>query len=124
MRWFRANCDRLVWLACFALAFQLCVAFGHVHFMRVGDSQIVSALSGGEGDGSAGSLPQKHPAHPSSEFCAICANINLAGALVLPILATVLAPRLFSEILPWPLAASEPNSLDYLPFGARGPPHA
>jgi hypothetical protein len=105
------------------LAFQACVAFGHVHFSRV-DSRLALALSGGEGDASAGSLPQKHPAHPSVEFCAICANINLAGMLILPTLAIVLTPGLFGEILPWPLAASGSTSFDYLPFRARAPPHA
>jgi hypothetical protein len=84
----------------------------------------VLALSGGEGDGSGGSLPQKHPAYPSGDFCAICANIHLASTLVLPMLAIGLAPRSFSKILLYPLTASEPALFDHLPFSARGPPHA
>jgi hypothetical protein len=104
------------------LALQFCVAFGHAHFSTISDGPVGSVLSGSEGDGSAGSLPQKNPAHPLGDFCALCANINFADTLVLPMLAIVLAPHLFSEILLWPLAASEPVSFDHLPFSARGPP--
>jgi hypothetical protein len=114
----------MAWLACFALAFQFCVAFGHVHFSTVGSGPIVLGLSGGESDSPAGSQPQKRQTPPTGEFCAICANINLAGTLILPMLAIVLAPRLFSEILSWSLTASQPTSSDHLPFSARGPPHA
>ena len=123
MSWFRANCGGIAWPACFALAFQFYVAFGHIHFSRIGDSPIVLAQLSDDGGGSAASPLQKNPAHPADEFCAICANISLAGALILSVLAIVLAP-LFSEILPWPLAASEPTSFGHLPFSARGPPHA
>jgi hypothetical protein len=123
-RWFRANCRRITWPACFALAFQFCLAFGYARFGRIGDNPILLALSGSEGDTSAGSLPQKNPAHHWGDFCAICVNTSLAGTLVLPILAIILAPRLFTEILSWSLAASEPASFDHLPFSARGPPHA
>jgi hypothetical protein len=122
MRWFRANCGRIAWQACFALAFQVYIAFSHVYVSRIGDRPIVLAQSGDDGEGSVGPPPQKNPARPSGDFCAICANTSLAGTLVLPILATILAPRLFTEILPWSLAVSEPASFDHLPFNARGPP--
>jgi hypothetical protein len=123
MSWFRANCGAIAWPACFALAFQLYVAFGHFHVSRIGDSAIVLAQSGDDGDGFAGSPLQKNPAHPSDEFCAICANIGLAGTFVLPILAIILAPRLFSEIVRWPSTGREPVSFSRLSFSARGPPH-
>jgi hypothetical protein len=123
MSWFRANCGGIAWPACFALAFQLYVALGHFHFSRIGDSPIMLAQSADDGEGSAGSPLQHNPAHPSGEFCAICANIALAGTFVLPILAIILSPRLSSEILRWPLVGREPASFSRLSFGARGPPH-
>ncbi len=70
------------------------------------------------------SSPQKKPTGLAGDFCAICANISLANTLVLPILAIILAPRLFTEVLPWSVTASEPAAFDHLPFSARGPPHA
>lgn len=123
MSWFRANCGGIAWAACFALACQLYVAFGHVHFSRIGDSPIVSAQAGDDGEGSAGSPVQKNPAHPSGGFCAICATIGLAGTLVLTILAIIPAPRLFSERVRWPFVGCERVSFSRLAFGARGPPH-
>jgi hypothetical protein len=70
------------------------------------------------------SQPQKKPTGVAVDFCAICANISLADTLVVPILAVILAPSLFTGILPWLSAANEPALFDYLPFSARGPPHA
>jgi hypothetical protein len=69
----------------------------------------------------------RRPAVPGAlagDFCVIGANISLAHTLVLPILAIILAPRLFIEILPWSVSASEPASFDHVPFSARGPPQA
>jgi len=116
----------MAWLAFFALACQLLLSFGHVHVGKFSGSSI--ARAGVEiGNAPADvppSSPQKNSAGLAGDFCAICASIRLANALVLPILAVVLAPRLFAEILPWSMAASELGSLDLLPFSARGPPHA
>jgi hypothetical protein len=115
-----------VWLALFALACQLLLSFGHVHVGKLSDGSAAWAAAG-RGNGPADvppSPPQKNPTGLAGDFCAICANMSLANTLVLPILALILAPRFFTEILPWSLAAYEPASFDYLPFGARGPPQA
>jgi hypothetical protein len=113
-------------LALFALACQLVLSFGHVHASQFGGAATAWAPAE-TGDASAGgpsSSPQKDPIGLAADFCAICANISLANTLILPILAIILAPRLFTEILAWSLAASEPASYDHLPFSARGPPQA
>jgi len=113
-------------LAFFALACQLLLSFGHVHVGKFSGGSAAWAAADNR-DASADvppSAPQKNPTGLAGDFCAICANISLANTLVLPILAIVLAPRLFSEILPWSLAASEPARFDHLPFSARGPPLA
>jgi hypothetical protein len=126
MDWFRSNRGVVAWVAFFALACQLALSFGHVHAgqFRDGSSAWASAKTG---DGSASgppSSPQNQPIGLAGDFCAICANISLTNTLILPVLAIILAPRLFTEILPWSLTASEPASFDHLPFGARGPPQA
>jgi hypothetical protein len=113
-------------LAFFALACQLVLSFGHVHAGQFGSGPLASAAVE-TGDASADvplSSPQKNPIGLAGDFCAICASISLAGTVILPILAIILAPRLFTELLPWSLAASEPASFDHRPFSARGPPHA
>jgi hypothetical protein len=126
MGWFRSNRGAGAWVALFALACQLVLSFGHVHASTFGGGSLApAAVDTGDvrADGPPAS-PEKSPIGLAGDFCAICANINLAGTLILPILAIVLAPRLFTEILPWSLAASEPTSFDHRPFSARGPPHA
>jgi hypothetical protein len=126
MRWFRSNRGVVAWVALFALACQLALSFGHVHAGKFsGGSLAFAAVETGDGaaDGPPSS-PQKKPNGLGGDFCAICANISLAGTLILPILAIVLTPQLFTKILPWSLAASEPASFDHRPFSARGPPHA
>ena len=112
-------------MAFFALACQLLLSFGHVHAGKFsGGSAEWAAVESGGAPADAPSSPQKNPNGLAGDFCAICANISLANALVLPVLAIILAPRLFTEILPWSVAASEPASFDHVPFSARGPPHA
>ncbi len=127
MTWFRTNRGLAAWLAFFALACQLTLSFGHVHISNFGGGSPGWAATqpGDDSPGDSSTSPQKNPAAPAADFCAVCANISLAGALLLPVLALILAPGLFTDVLRWSLSASEPaSSLDRLPFSARGPPHA
>jgi hypothetical protein len=113
-------------LAFFVLACQLLLSFGHVHVGKFSGGSAAWAAAESR-DASADvppSSPQKSPTGLAGDFCAICANISLANTLVLPILATILTPRLSTEILPWSVVASAPATFDHLPFSARGPPHA
>jgi hypothetical protein len=114
----------VAWLAFFALACQLLLSFGHVHVGKFSGGSAAWAAAE-TGDASADvppSSPQKSPTGLAGDFCAICANISLANALVVPVLAIILAPSLFTEVLRWSLAVCEPASFDHLPFNARGPP--
>jgi hypothetical protein len=129
MGWFRSNRGAVAWVALFALACQLVLSFGHVHAGKFGQfgggSPAFAAVETGDAAAdSPPSSPQKKPIGFAGDFCAICASINLAGTLILPVLAIILTPRLFTGILPWSLAASEPAAFDHVPFSARGPPHA
>jgi hypothetical protein len=126
MGWFWSNRGVVAWLALFALACQLVLSFGHVHAGQFGSASTAWAATE-TGDASAGappSSPQKNPIGLAGDFCAICASINLATTLILPVLAFILAPGSFVEVLRWSLAASEPASHDHLAFSARGPPQA
>jgi hypothetical protein len=126
MGWFRSNRSLVTWLAFFALACQVLLSFGHIHVGKFsgGSAEWAAAQTGDASTNASPLSPQKNPTGLGGDFCAICANINLAGTLVLPILAIILIPALFTEILPWSLAAIEPASFRHLPFRARGPPHA
>jgi hypothetical protein len=126
MTWFRTNRGVAGWLALFALACQLSFSFGHIHISKVG-AGLAAQVAVQTTDTAANApppSPQKDPAGPAADFCAICANISLAGALILPILALILTLGLFSHVLRWPLAVYVPVSVGHLPFSARGPPHA
>jgi hypothetical protein len=135
MSWFRANRGVAAWLALFALACQLAFSFGHVHLgkfavggLTVGKFGIglaaPAAAPGADSPAGTPSSPQKDPARPGDDFCAICASISLASALILPILALILAPGLFTQVLRWSPAAGAPAAFGHQPFTARGPPHA
>jgi hypothetical protein len=125
MAWFRTNRGVAAWLAFFALACQLLFSFGHVHVGNVSSGLAASvAVQTTDGTADAPSPPQKKPAGFASDFCAVCANLSMASALILPVLALVLAPGLFIKALPWSLAARAPDSFDPLPVRARGPPLA
>jgi hypothetical protein len=126
MAWFRTNRGVAAWLAFFALACQLSFSFGHIHINKFGAAltpQAAAQTTHAEADAPT-PAPKKDPASLTGDFCAVCANISLAGALILPILAFILAPELRTGALRWSLAAIEPASLGHLPFSARGPPHA
>jgi hypothetical protein len=124
MRWFRSNTGIIGWLAFFALACQLVLTFGHVHAAKGygGAGWAAFAPAGNSTDNGPVSPP--NPSGAADEFCAICANINLAGALVVPLLAAIVALISFVIILPEPEEETRPASIAYLPFNARGPPVA
>jgi hypothetical protein len=123
MRWFRSNGGGVAWLAIFALACQFVLTFGHIHSGRVGAISAALAISGG----SAGAPPspaQKVPTGLAQDFCAVCNNIGLANALVLPVSPATVPPISFIRELQWPLVAIGFASRDHFHFNARGPPHA
>jgi hypothetical protein len=123
MAWFRTNRGAVAWLAFLALACQFALSFGHIHVSKVGigwGAQAAAQTTDKAADAPPPS-PNKEPAGLAGDFCAICANISLA-ALILPILALLLTPDLFTNILPWSLAARQPASFGHRPFSARGPP--
>jgi hypothetical protein len=118
MRWFRSNGGRFTWLALFALACQFVFTFGHVHLRNVGTASAAITAD------AAHSPAQRAPTGLARDVCAVCNNISLASALVLPLLPAAVPPAAFVSDLQWQLVATQFDSRDHFHFDARGPPHA
>jgi hypothetical protein len=126
MGWFRSSRRGAAWLALFALACQFVISFGHVHLGRLNDAAPawVDSADAGHISSALPASPRKHPTELPADSCAICASIALAGALLIPVSAIVLAPSFFVRISPRPLVATESAGFDHRTFEARGPPAA
>jgi hypothetical protein len=125
MSWFRSNQGRVAWLALFALACQLVLAFGHVHLGKVGGFSESGAVAADDGVYFASLTSPQHnePTGLCDDFCAICASISLANTLFIPASPAVAPPIAITRNLLWSLAAVELASIDHLFFDARGPPN-
>jgi hypothetical protein len=126
MRWFRSNAGRDAWLALFALACQFVFTFGHVHLIDIGvsDTAAISAGAPASAVGGPASPRQRAPSGLTQDFCALCNNISLAGALVLPAPPAVILPSSFIRQPQWTPTRVRAAARDHLYFNARGPPHA
>ena len=122
--WFRSNGSRLAWLAFFALACQFELTFGHVHRDSVGAISAAPVISADTANSSADaqSLPTQRPPALAQDFCAVCNNISLAHALVLPVSAATIPPNLSAQDLHWSLVVVGLASRDHFHFNARAPP--
>jgi hypothetical protein len=136
MRWFRSHKLRVASLALFALTCQFVLSFGHVHLNKfpgqasnwaiaVAASKAVAAAPGKITLADLPTSPrQKNPDRLADDFCAICANIDLAGALVPPTAPVLVFKFSFYKQLHWSLVATQAQSIDHIHFNARGPPVA
>ena len=120
MGWLRSNGGKAAWLAFFALACQFVLTFGHVHLGNVSAISTAIAVDGSAGGPS--SPAQKTPAGLVRDFCAVCNNISLANAVVLPASPAVIPSISIIEGLQWPLVVIGFTSRDYFYFNARAPP--
>jgi hypothetical protein len=136
MHWFRSHRVKVAALALFALTCQFVLSFGHIHLNRFAGQASNWAIAAAAGKAVAAApgkvtladLPtsprQKNPSGLGEDFCAICASINLAGALVAPTAPTLLPEISFYKELHWSLVATQARSIDHIHFNARGPPVA
>jgi hypothetical protein len=125
LRWFRSNNGGGAWLAFFALACQLVLTFGHVHFAGGGvTSAALASPAHPVVDGA--SVPtgpaQQPPSGLAQDFCAVCNNIALVNTLILPASPDSCSPVLIAAGLRRPPAAARPASHNHFHFSARGPP--
>ena len=80
MRWFRRNMRVGSWCALLALAIQLALSFGHLHFAS---SAATAALASAAEP--LARTPDDTPAPPKhgrvADYCTICASLHLVGLL-------------------------------------------
>jgi hypothetical protein len=115
-------------LALIALTMHFTLAFGHTHVEGLINFAISIVSGPGSADSSVGALPASHglPAGPSKssdqdDYCAICANINLASSLLTPATPLlVVLPRASAQ--PARVREFEPTRQGRIGFDARGPP--
>jgi hypothetical protein len=123
--WFRSNNGGGVWLAFFALACQLVLTFGHVHYAGAGTISVTLAGAANPAlDGTPDPGSPAQPAQPglAQDFCAVCNNIGLASTLALPAPPELVWPVSIDTALQKLPAAVELASLHHFHFSARGPP--
>src|SRR3974377_2449054 len=95
MHWFRARLRSNSLIALFALALQLPFSFGHVHVEDLGGQASAQIETSGTA-APASSDTSKH----ADGYCAICAIIHLAGALVPAIVPSLPLPAAFGRAQP------------------------
>ena len=127
MQWFRSQKLKVASLALFALTCQFVLSFGHVHLNGFA-GQASNWVAAAPGKVTLADLPtsprQKDPTGLGEDFCAICANMNLAGALVAPTVPMLLPEISVDKELHWSFVATQARSIDRIHFNARGPPVA
>jgi hypothetical protein len=123
MRWFRRNIRFGSWCALFALAIQLVLSFGHLHFAS---SAAAAALTSTVAEPLT-AIPDDTPTLPKhsrvADYCTICASLHLSGLLTaeppsVPALLPTSQARLTVRI------GRLSSSYSGLPFHARAPPLA
>jgi hypothetical protein len=124
MHWFRSHQNRITWLACIALSWQLALSFGHVHVAKlVGNFGIASCLVvDGPSWPVQGHGPQKGPTDLADQCCWICNSIRLANTLIVPILPTLDGPYFVFGAVPRLFPQVGPERFAQLRLQARGPP--
>jgi hypothetical protein len=124
MHWLRSNIRLGARLALFALAVQIVLAFGHVHFDAFALAPAGSAAAATAQDTALQSNPAPVPKSNGSlgADCAICALIQLSAALAPATAPTVPLPTNRGPLaLPAPAALALATSPHFL-FQARAPP--
>lgn len=124
MRWFRSHRSGTGWLACFALACQLVLSFGHVHLGQANPGTAIGLAFAGDASGGANPGQPKNSPGLADDYCAVCRNISLTAASIVPIAPATEVPYSIVAPLSWPVTEAEPPGLAYLLLRARGPPQA
>jgi hypothetical protein len=124
MGWFRHNIRVTTSFALLVLATHFALTFGHPHVERV-INPAISILSE-PGSAAPYGTSQGVPLGPSKssdsgDYCAICANIDLASSLLSPAMPSLVVPRNV-DAQPVRVFECEPTPPDCTGFDARGPP--
>jgi hypothetical protein len=123
MRWVRPKIRFGAWCALFALAIQFLALSSHFHRFPPGPIVgLVVALAGADGGDGRDATPAKQ-APPATEYCALCAVINLAGTALPSLAPSALHPIAGSPLQCTKLTSRAPSSPPGI-FRARAPPLA
>ena len=114
MRWIRRNSRFGSWTAIFALAIQLVLSIGHIHFEGFQGSSAVLANTSDDDD-------RRGTGH---NFCAICLALNLTSSSVLPTVALLATPVDHPHKWNADLRPAQVSYSVYLLFQPRAPPHS
>jgi hypothetical protein len=127
MYWWRVKRRSGAWLALCALLLQLALSFGHIHPEDVVgfglDASAAKHLVTGAEPPSTGSDDHGTPASAHDE-CSICATMQLAGALLLPVPPAIALVGIVDRRLSVPPAECAPAAARYCLFQSRAPPSA
>jgi hypothetical protein len=132
MGWLRRNIRIATSFALLVLAIHFALMFGHPLVERPINSAISSFSGPGSADSSIEALPpvdgtsHSLPVGPSKtsdprDYCAICANIDLASSLLSPATPLLVVPRNV-DVQPAKVFEFEPTPPALAGFDARGPP--
>lgn len=123
MTWFRINRSGISVLALVALALQMLLALGHVHDDRFNGGRTtrtdLTKIARFEVP-----PPPQNPRALGSEYCAVCASIELAGSGVAPTTPEIVSPDFVAASVSLAAKVVELARFTHAPFGARGPPLA
>ena len=122
MRWFRRNMRFGSWCALFALAIQLGLSFGHLHFASsAATAALASAADPLASPPDDTPTPTKHSR--VADYCTICAGLHLVGLLTAePPSVSTLRPSSGERLKV--LIEAPSSSYSGQPFNARAPPLA
>jgi hypothetical protein len=125
MHWFRSNLRLGSRLALLALAVQMVLAFGHVHFYDLARASTTTAMATGSGASLLNGSPAgHHPGGSPDADCPICAAIQLVATSAPSVAPTLPLPPGFRSIRLQASAESAAASSPHALFQARAPPTA
>jgi hypothetical protein len=126
MVWFRSRAKEFSFVALLALFLQLGLSFGHLHLdagaTGAGHAAKILAVDDATAPISAVDSASQDLPGDNDGYCAICAVIHLARALVLSPAPSLLLPAVQAQAQFAPENAAAAAELGRTPFQARAPP--
>ncbi|HEY4857104.1 MAG TPA: DUF2946 family protein [Xanthobacteraceae bacterium] len=119
MHWFRARLRSSSLVALFALALQLALSFGHVHLGDLSGQAPAQIETSGTTAPAGGDTPDH-----ADGYCALCAIIHLAGALVPAAIPFLPVPVAYRRAQSLATVRVDAPTQRISVFAARAPPVA
>jgi hypothetical protein len=125
MGWVRCHNRVGAWLALAALALQIVLSFGHVHFDQAERAALAVAATahGGTVAQASREAPAQNPAD-DDDYCAICASIYLASTSIVALPPQLPAPPPFARVALFYSDIFGVSAPRHAAFRSRAPPAA